>query len=231
MIEIYKGVGIVDLGLYFKKTNTLVIGDLQIGYEASLNKEGVLVPRQQFDLMIKMLRRMIEKVEIKRIIVNGDIKHEFGEINEQEWREILNLLDFLKENRELILIKGNHDKMLEPIITKRGFKLVNYFKIGKSMVLHGDEIINECKYSNLIVIGHEHPAVRLKESAKVEMYKCFLKGKWKGKTLIVMPSFNPLVEGSDILNEERLSPFLKDNQRFHIFIVGDKVYDFGTSLE
>ena len=43
-----------------------------------------------------------------------------------------------------------------------------------------------------------------------------------------MPSFNLMTEGTDILNETILSPYLKQNlNNFKVYIVGDKVYNFG----
>ena len=79
-----------------------------------------------------------------------------------------------------------------------------------------------------VIIGHEHPAINLKDGPRSEKYKCFLKGKFKSYDLIVQPSFTPLIEGTDILAEDLLSPFLKKNlYDFQVFIVGDKVYDFG----
>ena len=44
-----------------------------------------------------------------------------------------------------------------------------------------------------------------------------------------MPSFNPIIEGTDVLKEALLSPFLKkaNIKTFETFIVGDKVYNFG----
>ena len=43
-----------------------------------------------------------------------------------------------------------------------------------------------------------------------------------------MPSFNLVIEGTNILKEKLLSPFLKqDLKNFHVFIVEDKIYDFG----
>ena len=47
-MEIAKGIEIIDLGLYIKKHKLLVFADFHIGYEESLNKQGVLIPRFQF---------------------------------------------------------------------------------------------------------------------------------------------------------------------------------------
>ena len=79
-----------------------------------------------------------------------------------------------------------------------------------------------------MIIGHEHPAIGLRDKGRVEKYKCFFKGKYKDKILIVIPSFNMLTEGTDILKEKLLSPFLQQKlDDFEIFIVGKEVLYFG----
>ena len=96
------------------------------------------------------------------------------------------------------------------------------------MFLHGDKILKESLNSKILIIGHEHPALNLREGPRKELYKCFLLGKYKNKILIVQPSFNLLTEGSDILKEKSLSPFLQQNlNNFEVFVVADKVYNFG----
>ena len=62
-----------------------------------------------------------------------------------------------------------------------------------------------------------------------EKYKAFLLGLWKRKKLIVLPSFNQCTEGTDVLKEYLLSPFLKgaDLSLFDAYLVADKPYYFG----
>ena len=44
----------------------------------------------------------------------------------------------------------------------------------------------------------------------------------------VQPSFNLVTEGTDLMKESLLSPFLQQNlDNFGVFVVADKVYRFG----
>jgi len=242
---------IVDLGLYFD--SALVIADVHIGYEEALNKQGVLVPRLQFEEIVKRMESILNKLkgrEIHRIIVNGDLKHEFGTISEQEWRNTLKFLDLLARHcEEIVLVKGNHDTILGPIAKKRNVKVVDCYLIdynkneynngrpltkknkpGKALIIHGDRIPEKkfLQQAGTVIIGHEHPAISIKEGPRVETYKCFLKGRYKGRNLIVQPSFNTIIEGTNILRDKVLSPFLKQKlANFEVYAVEDKVYDFG----
>jgi hypothetical protein len=228
-MNITKNIKIIDLALYLIKSKTLIIADSHIGYEEALNKQGILVPRFQFKELILRLEKILKKVKPNTIIINGDIKHEFGTISNQEWRHTLRLIDFLsKYCKNLFLIKGNHDKILGPIAKKRNIEITNQIIIDNILITHGDKLVKIPKNIKTIIIGHEHPAVGLREKTRVEIFKCFLKGKYKSKTLIVQPSFNLVTEGTDITQERLISPFLKQDLRnFECFIVADKVYRFG----
>lgn len=231
-MEILKGIEIIDLSLYLKDYKTLILTDFHMGFEETLNKQGILVPRFQLDKTLKRLEKIFKSVQPETILVNGDLKHEFDNISETEWLHTLKLVDFLLKNcKKLILNKGNHDTILEPITKKRNLKINEYTKINDIYITHGDKIPDnkEFKESKIIIIGNEHPAITLREEGRRETYKCFLKGKFQDKILITQPSFNLVTEGTDVLRENLLSPFLHQNlSDFEIFIVGkEKVYNFG----
>lgn len=227
MVEILKGIEIIDLGLWLKKEKILIIGDLHIGFEEHLNQEGILIPRFHFNQLKEKIEKILEKVKPKLIVINGDLKHEFGTISRQEWKNTLQLLDFLKTKSKIFLIKGNHDTILKPLAERAGLKVKNYFKTGDICITHGDKIIKEVENSKIIIIGHEHPAISLTEGARKEDVKCFLAGKYKKSMLIVMPSFTLLTQGSNILKEKILSPYLKNLDDFDVYAIEDKVYKFG----
>ena len=220
-MEIHSGIEIRDLCLFFVKEKVLVIGDLHIGYEESLNKKGLMVPRFHFKDLKKRLKKMLKGVDT--VVVNGDLKHEFGRINRSEWENVRELLKMFI-GKQLILVQGNHDRILKPIVPE--MELVEDYRLGDVLITHGDEL--KKTDAKMIVIGHEHTAVGLKEGIRVERYKCFLKGKWKRKVLIAMPSCNLVTTGTDVLRESRLSPYLQQKlDNFEVYIISDKVYDFG----
>lgn len=227
----------VGKSLYFPKKKVLVLADLHIGYEEYLNEEGVFMPRTQFKETMEELEKVFKEVkEAREIIVLGDLKHEFGTISSQEWREVKEVLELLKKKaKNVILVKGNHDTILEPIAKRKELKIVNFYINGGVCFLHGHKLFPECldKKIKILVMGHRHPAVMLADEYKREKYKCFLVGGWKGKKAIILPSFFPFVEGSDIITdyeENRLFINEKNLKNFEVFVVapGEKeVYRFG----
>jgi uncharacterized protein len=231
-MEIIKGIEIKGKALWIEKEKMLIFGDFHLGYEDALIDAGMFIPKSMFPEIKKEVLDLLSELKPKVVVIDGDLKHEFSRISGQEWQDALELIDLIKKQAELIIIKGNHDNILNKIAEKRGLETKNYFILNKIAILHGDEIILDVldKKIQTLIIGHDHPSVSLSDSVKVERYKCFLLGKYKDKKLIVMPSFFNLVEGSDIKKEKLLSPFLKSSKinEFEVFVLGeDKVYKFG----
>ena len=115
----------IDKAVWLEKEGILVISDLHIGYEEGLRERGVFLPDIQFKEIIDNLEKIFDilkkkKKKVKEIIILGDLKHEFGKINFQEWQEVLEFIDFLQgKTQKIILIKGNHDTILQPLVNKR----------------------------------------------------------------------------------------------------------------
>lgn len=227
-MEITKGIEIIDLSLFIKKNRTLVISDVHLGIEGEMQYKGVLVPKYHFKELMKKFEYIFSKAKPEKIIILGDLKHEFGHISEQEWRELLRFFDYLSANsKKIILLKGNHDPFLGPIARKRNLEVVKELQVGNTLFIHGDYEPKLTKKTKLIIMGHEHPAITLREKTKVEKFKCFLKGKYKNRDLIVVPSLNLLVEGNNVLDEEFISPLLK-KQNFEVYVAEkNEVYAFG----
>ena len=234
-MDILEDIEVKDLTLFFKKEKLLVFTDVHLGYEDALNRKGVLRPKFQFKDVILRLEKVLKSVAPKKIIILGDLKHEFGRISDIEWREVRKLIEFLKQNcEELILIKGNHDKIIDPIAKKCEVEVKTQYLFKNLFFCHGDFIPKDLKLKEYlkniktVFIGHEHPAITLNDGVRTEKFKCFLKGTWKNKNLIVLPSFNLLTTGTDILDSKVLSPFLKqDLKQFEVFIIEEKIYHFG----
>jgi uncharacterized protein len=234
----------------------LVLGDLHIGYEEYIAEKGIY-PRVQLKEIIKKLNGIfwnlsMKGVKIKQIIILGDLKHEFGRITEIEWSETLKFLDYLdkkivksdkkdkgdtKEDR-IILVKGNHDNVLGPIAKKSNVRLVNFYKYKKICFIHGHLQNGRCfESSEILILGHLHPAITLSDEYKREKYKCFLVGRWRKKEVYVIPSFSPVSFGYGLNStrdfkhdKEFLVIPSKVLESFDVIIYNnkeDKKYNFG----
>jgi hypothetical protein len=217
--------------LFIKKLKLLAIADLHIGYEQSLESSGYFIPKSQYSKIKNNLIKLIKKFNPEKLLINGDVKHEFGSSLNQEWNETLDLLDTLQEKVEIIIVRGNHDNYLIPILKKRKIKFVNNLLIKNYFFEHGHieyEIPNK---ANTIIIAHEHPAIIIPQELGKYKFKCFLKGSYLNKTLIVLPAFSPIMPGTEINQVSRgelLSPILRKTEleNFEILIYEEKLYRF-----
>ena len=88
ILKLQPDLALCNLAVIYK--DNLIIGDVQLGFEEALETRGVLVPRFQLKDILGRLERIFEQsaaAKIKRAIINGDLKHEFGTVTTQEWRE------------------------------------------------------------------------------------------------------------------------------------------------
>lgn len=214
----------MDFAIYLPEHETAVLTDLHLGHEEALRHQGVLVPRTAYKRLIDRLEQVFSATGmLKCIVINGDLTHEFGRISRQEWKDAMRLLDYLQRKaKRIILIKGNHDTVLGPLARRKGLKEQKELRLGNILIAHGDIEPALRPVPRLIIIGHEHPAITLREGAKAERFKCYLKGNYKGVPIIVQPSADLLTEGSDITKERTLSPLLENLRSFEVFIVDDK---------
>jgi uncharacterized protein len=214
----------------------LVIGDLHLGFGESMRAGGVFVPVDVFEEIMKDIKEIFERVDnVEKVIILGDLKHEFGRVLMDERKEIGELMNYLRRKAgEVVVVRGNHDAIVEGILTDLdNVRLEEYYLWNEYGFLHGDKDYLEIHNGGVKVwvIGHAHPAITLEEKngIKKEKYKCYLEGNYKGRKIIVMPSFVSVNEGSDPRDYDlRLAWDFRLNG-FEVKIVGENldVLNFG----
>jgi uncharacterized protein len=206
----------------------LIIADIHIGLCEEIRKKGVLLPGDELKMIIRDINQIAD--EAKKIIINGDFKENFGKISKSEWDNATKLAHYLKKTfDDIIIIKGNHDVMIKPLAEKMQIQLKDYVIIGDTLITHGDKII-ETDYDKLknIIIGHQHASIRLTEGAKSECFKCHLIGNYNNCRLYVLPSFNSLTTGINIIDGQSISPYITEVKDMDVNIPdGKKVREFG----
>src|SRR5438034_11294591 len=161
-LEIAKGVEATrDFALLLRDERALVISDLHLGFEAALAEQGVSIPRFQRREILERLARLLDAYEPEKLIIAGDFKHEFSKNLSDEWVEIKQVLRFVQQRTQPIIVRGNHDNFLATILGDLRMKLHDRYDLGGCTFVHGHE---EVKALGTIVMGHEHPAVKLRDS-------------------------------------------------------------------
>lgn len=236
------GLWLIDLAIYLPHQETLVIADLHLGYEQALQHDGILLPPGHLEKIKARLGPILDRLGAegrpRRLVINGDLKHRFAPLSRSEWRETLRLIEFLEKRfDEVLLLKGNHDRSIEYLAGGTCYlKVQRSLRQDELIIVHGDRHPQEgeLRGAKLVLIGHEHPAVGLRSpiSGRLEVYKAFLRGPYRDdKRLLIQPSFNLLVKGSDLAQERAISPLICEERlgEFEVYPVSDEgeIYSFG----
>ncbi len=202
----------------------LIIADLHLGINELFIEKGSFIPRFIEKELLKELKDLKEKSKTKILIINGDIKHDFG----KEKEEFFSLARFLKKLKEIfkeiIIIQGNHDNYIKNIALKLGIKVVKRVNLGNKIVItHGDIYFKDFEENKIFIIANEHPFLKVSE------YNLEIPVFLINKKLIVIPAFNKFLKGSNVLNKDFLSPYLKKIDYVYLIYVEEenKLINFG----
>lgn len=207
--------------LYVQGLDAVVISDLHLGMESLMVDAGTFIPRTQLNQVKEDLEAIVAAVKPEKLIVCGDLKHEFSETTYGEREEVREFVDFLSELvEEILLVKGNHDNyLIYPVKEYDNVQLEDYFVLDDILFLHGHEIFSDLKTidTDYVLMGHEHPTLALQDKIGVtEKVHCFLYGEMSdGRNLVVLPAFSNFAEGTPMnriknTDPEILSPVLRN---------------------
>ncbi len=197
---------------------TAIIADLHLGIENVMQNKGVAIPRMQISDVILQTRKIIEKYKIKKLVIAGDLKHEFSKNLPYEWEDVRTFIESI--DVDLSVVRGNHDNFLAAILAEYNITLKEYEKVGEYYVVHGHKDVEFEK----IIMGHEHPAIKIRVRGGIYNYPCYLLAD---DSKIVLPAFSPLMSGSDVLQTEFLSPILKKANKIEVYAIEDEVFYLG----
>ena len=199
LIEIMPGVRASnERCLILDEGPTAVIGDLHLGYERALEGEGIYLPRVNMDSIRNSLNRIICRYEPKRIVLLGDIKHDFSKTPYESRLEITGMIRMLSDAAEVTAVRGNHDTFLENILSDLKMEIHDHTDIAGFRLEHGhiDSGVRP------VIIGHEHPSVRISDqmsgSVKLQCFLC-------SEDVTVIPPFSPFSSGNDLSGESFMS--------------------------
>ncbi len=204
--------------LFIEEYETAVIADLHIGFEDVMASQGIFLPKVQKRYLLAILAEIYDRYGPKRMIIDGDFKHEFSRNMPQEWDEIEEILDYIADRSEVVVVRGNHDNFLKGILKRRGLELHDSYSLGNYFFVHGHK---DVEIRGTTIIGHEHPSVTLRdEIAATAKVPCFL----YSPDLIVLPALSIYAAGTDITRNDFISPILRKNWRdFEIYGIDENL--------
>jgi len=198
----------------------LVIADLHIGIESDLDVHGVHVPSQTRGRVDRVLA-CIEDGKPDLVILLGDVKHSVPLTTRQEYNEIPDLLCGIRSRAPLKVVPGNHDGGLARFLEEGEMLPMRGALIDGVGYLHGHTYPDPSLLGHLLVIGHHHPMVTLRDEVGCALRDraylltsvdegCLGLGRHEGgraTRVLVMPAFNEFT-GFDLtqMQESSLGP-------------------------
>jgi putative SbcD/Mre11-related phosphoesterase len=165
----------------------LMISDLHLGFEKGLSLKGINIPSQTQKIFNK-LKSIIEKISPDKIIILGDVKHGTLKIVPQEWVDVP---QFFNNMRDLVksveIIMGNHDGGLKALLPKgtkihpsRGTSLFD----GKESfaLMHGHAWPYPKLFScDVLIMGHNHLNIEFRGYGFRMVEPVWVMAKWDKK--------------------------------------------------
>ncbi len=223
--------------IYISDEDLLIISDIHLGLEEQRARLGIYIPTMITDTIIDYITKPVKELGCKRVILLGDVKHEFGKPSEEEWFSVRKLIKSIKGiGVEPEVIRGNHDNYIIRILNNMDVKLHDpYLLLDKYFFMHGHiDLEQEFDDSKYVFMGHEHPAITIRDDVNAKhRFKAFLIGVINGRRVAVLPSASPLAYGNpvnEIERDELMSIFLRrygiDEFTPYLIEVGEIVKEF-----
>ena len=144
------------------KERLLIVADLHFGIEADLAAHGFNFKSRTRE-RLERLMRVIDLADPDKLVLLGDIKHSIPSLTRQEYFEMPGILDTLRSRIPLIVFPGNHDIGIERFVRDAELRSRDGAIVDGVGYLHGHMYPAPHLYGNLIVIGHHHPLISLRD--------------------------------------------------------------------
>lgn len=216
----------------------LVAADLHLGLEYEMWLGGISIPSQT-EKILKRLKRSLAEVKPDRLLLLGDVKHNVPRTSWQERKEIPRFLKALAQDISVDIVPGNHDAGLADLAPQgTRVHLSSGLVIDGVGYFHGHTWPDRALLSaELLVAGHIHPAVRLKDPlgcscnrrawARAALSPAAIERQYgtvaSAPEMVIVPAFNDLCGGlplNEMCEDERGPiPTLADMNDARIFLL------------
>jgi uncharacterized protein len=142
--------------------DVLVIADLHLGIEADLARHGIHFKSRSRQRQQKVIS-CIRETDPDIVLLLGDVKHSIPQTTRQEYRELPDLLSSLRGLSRLMLMPGNHDIGIERFLNDGELLSKEGALVDGTGYLHGHTYPDVSLREHLIICGHHHPLVCLRD--------------------------------------------------------------------
>ena len=166
--------------IFWKREDALILSDLHIGKTAHFRKHGIPMPDGILQHDLERLNALILHYEVKKLLIVGDLFHAEANIDMTTFNTWLKAFQTL----EIILIKGNHDRLSNQLMIDFNIKIETELHVSPFTFVHQHLIEHK---SLMTISGHTHPGVMIKGRGKQRMkLPCYQ----VNSNQIILPAFS-----------------------------------------
>lgn len=174
--------------MFWPKKKALIFSDLHLGKTAHFRKNGIALPSSLILEDLNRLSGLIHHFQAEKLMVVGDFLHA-GKNSEfeifKEWKSEFSHI-------EIMLIKGNHDRIPEAELSKLGLTEIHSTWEESGFVFSHDLI----KTDQFLISGHIHPGLSLKTGTRRYLkFPCYVVCEKQ----LILPAFSSFT-GLDTIN-------------------------------
>lgn len=141
--------------LFWKDQSCLVIADLHLGKAAHFRRNGIPIPTQTHQRDVDSLKVLLQHYQPNHLLIVGDMFHAFQNDEVDSFTSLLNE----HVDTEVILVKGNHDRLKADKIIALGVHAIkDSHTINPIRFVHQPDL----DASVYQIAGHIHPGVTIK---------------------------------------------------------------------
>ncbi len=169
-----------ERAIFWNREKMLIISDLHIGKSAHFRKNGIAIPSQVLEKDLLRLEWLIQYFSPTKLLIVGDFLHAGANSD----LEIFRLWRNRFHNLEILLVKGNHDRISTKSLDNLEITIFeNQLDISPFNFIHEPQII----MNQFVISGHFHPGVSLKQG-KIQTLKlpCFAISNQQ----LILPAFS-----------------------------------------
>lgn len=195
----------------------LAVADLHLGIESDLARHGLHFRSRSRDRLERLVA-CIKDADPDLLLILGDLKHGVPFTSRQEFREIPEILERLRSLVPVRIVPGNHDTGIERFFESGEILPKEGALVDGTGYVHGHMYPDPSLAGRLIIAGHHHPLVSLRDEVGCAMRspvylfapvdeQClgFPPGDREPTRILFMPAFNEL-SGYDLVRTVR-DPF------------------------
>lgn len=134
---------------------SLLVSDLHIGKSSHFRRQGIAVPKALMWADLYKLGELLNIMKPKTLYILGDLFHVTHVADTDlftKWRKSYSEI-------EIILVRGNHDRLSEESIAGLGIQVKDVVKLRQLRLIHAPD--RNPPGGILTIHGHIHPAVRV----------------------------------------------------------------------